>query len=500
MPSQIDPYTGRLIIEPYRVSPGGGGGGGLLGVLSDLAMQRRDQVVKERATEVVERYRESALQQPSQFLEARKQQSAQEAQDYREAGPLDAAISGVTAPFRALAPSNVGEYLAGDQPVQSGRPMESSDDAIASLNEILQPGTAEYKDYADQIHDIKQRAILNKLSPIFEERYGISTQDLNPASLEYILKTENQFGPDTQIRERTVPGPDGIERKQVFLEDQRTGSMIPLTGQARKRPRQPRAQTGTLVITDKEGNTTVVTGDQAIVEKVRAGERGKKLTALETKRTSLKVLAQDLDRVEDHIQTGQEPTGPLARASTKFKAAAVEATRGLKVVGFDNLAEFLEKYDNPAIAETVRKNAKLRVGMLSMAATYARALDPEGRDISAREMDRAIEALAPIYSGDPTASGAAVRELINKTVNNFNVEAQSLGEPEFNVQDIAPGLYEPRGGAKVVPGRDVQRGRQMGIGLTAAQRRELMELGKKEGAQAVRDAYKRMIEQRRGAQ
>lgn len=448
----IDPHTGRFTPgEPE----------GILGGINLRVARERDLLLRNRAADIVSELREFQTGEIDPRLEARRR-AALDVLGGEAEGPGFFERQGASTIEGRGAGSVFG--LEGARPT-----IRSPEDALGQLSILLQPGSAEFTEFANQVTEIRKEAQFRKLAPTLSQVTGIPQEALSPDTVSAAIAAEKAFGPNFQLRLKPVLGPGGAPSSQLVAIDPNTGDERVLSDIV------PRSQSGTITTVDEEGNVQIISGTDAFVEKARATTRGReeeeRLQASRRGRVQLKTLGQALERADELISTGQEPLGAVGEFTAGLRSTMEGLARGANIAGFKNVGSFIRRFDSPALSQAAQKNAALASTERTLALLRLFAERPGEKDFSSRDVDRALEANRGISSGDPQQAAAVIRELYSGLVQAFNNEAADLGEPLFDARDAAPRLFKPTRQPTLVPGEAVR-----GRGLTVSERAELRRL------------------------
>lgn len=329
----------------------------------------------------------------------------------------------------------------------------------AEISRRSTPGSPEYDALIAQLADIRARGQFEDvgLSPetykaqvevAGEERLGteseleygqggfmerrVSASERQAAAAEQRARSSAARQQIPKKITRTVTTPEGLPATQdtIYNPDGtvETGPIVPKGG-GQALVFNP--QTGQLEYAgpaEKAGMVTEAVGQA----------KGKQ--ALRAQRPAVLNLNRQLDRVEESLAQGATTgaiVGQLGNIATTAASLARQAGQVGQVLGTNTVDEFVTKgLSDPAIGATLRTAGDLRNQELALA--YARVMSYGVKDPGQREIQRAIEANAPIFGGDPVSRSAAIASLRRDIVESYNLNVKSAGLDELTIE--APGL------------------------------------------------------------
>jgi hypothetical protein len=446
--------------------------GGMALLLDHIARVRQEREAK-LSSAIVESYREGITGEPSKMLEDRR------FQDYMQGAGS------------SLQNVEVGPHIGTPEYTQ---PYKSEGEALAALNTVARPGTAGFTEYARQIRDIKTQKQLEVLTPYLSEHYGIDPASVNETTIPSLMKLRDQDLSGKSFVKREALTPDGKPGVQSGFADEVTGRFTPITVAGQPSPvvpRPQRASTGTLVMTNPDGTTTVLTGDEAILAKAQAGQEGRdKAKAIDNLRKSgvgVTKLLGIAERIMPLLDEGQEPQGVIGSRLNELRGIGINAAKLMRIAGFENFGDLVQSFDSPDLSEAANKDTTRKSLELSLAVLRVRAENPSDRNPSRESVERALKSNSGIFnSGDPVAAKNGLRELVTTVIQGHNVEARSLGEPVLDPAEVAPDLYKMMAPTILRRGEDVEALRQSKVAMTVSELRELRKGLQVGGPEALR--------------
>ncbi len=355
-------------------------------------------------------------------------------------GALSTAGDAISSGLRGLDPANLGVGS-----VSSLRTARTATEGLSELARIFGGvDTPGFKEYAAQIGEIQNESAFNQAAPILGRAMGLTTDEMNdlgPKGVEALVgimkALPKEARASTQVIDMPLQQKDGSFLIQKVLIDKGGGQILAVLGDAIK----PR--TGlTYTFTDKDGNQFTI-GAPGSAERTakqtaaRLGEQRKE--TLSKQRVALGSMIAGLSIVNELISKGDEPLATLGKFVGLMRSAGFQAIGGLNIIaGFDSLEGFLRGFDSLKMAATAETSAEMRVMELSLAVLRVRVQDPTGTEIGTREINVALAANAPIFSGDRGAIRKATTRLLNFMVDNFNREATEIGGDLFDMQTVSP--------------------------------------------------------------
>jgi len=198
------------------------------------------------------------------------------------------------------------------------------------------------------------------------------------------------------------------------------------------------------VVFDDEGKP-IYMGEDVDMGKAAAmttgREKAKYKARVEQKRPIVSNILRNIDRIEQAYAnapvgaSSDVVMGSLGRRISSVVAAAKQTESAMDVLGVGGLTEATQYLtQNPNLVPTTTTSAVLQQQEYALATARAMLVNRTG-NVGLKEVQRAAEANAPIFSGDPVQARAALAELRHELVESYNADA---GAAEVAPIDIAP--------------------------------------------------------------
>jgi len=429
-----------------------------MGIEEEVARQVSERRKRDLATALLTRLYEERSRQPMQGME-----------DLRA---KQTGLSGVLGNFRDLMGKQTLNDVLG-KPGREAPPMKNSE-ALLQAMRIYGPGTPEFIGLEQQLRDIQMQDLLSTLAPAEAERLGlperlatIAPHDTvderglrvvdpgRPAveldDLRAALGLREGLGKGLEVRTGGVADATGkLLGEAPGIVDPVTGKFTPAEGAAPT----PTGGGGMFFYQDEDGNLVMGSGldeafDPTRFIKKRGDTLGDAYTQHEEKGVSLQQIGLLADRITQKLRSGNLK-GLSGRTVADLRSATIQATQGLRIAGFSSPGDWLESLtDRDSWEGIALEQGALRSMELSLA--LLRAKSQSGENVSREELKSALEANKDVFSGDPDASEAALRETIQVLLDGYNLSSERFRAlpgfdtvPTYTVEDIAPMLFENR--------------------------------------------------------
>jgi len=157
--------------------------------------------------------------------------------------------------------------------------------------------------------------------------------------------------------------------------------------------------------------------------------RAKRVAGFERQRTSVKNIVDSIGRVQQLVAEGQ-PRGKVGRGFQQLESATNQLAAAARSIA--RVPKISEIQMPDAIEAAAVNNARIRTIAYNLALALARFHEPESGDISARSVERELDAISPAIGGSDAQTIAALGEVSNSVLRELANEANALGL-EFDI-------------------------------------------------------------------
>ena len=346
---------------------------------------------------------------------------------------------------------NLGEMLAG--PREESWPIKTKEDALAQLGGVVQAGTPEYAEYAQQIQGIRDQAILAKIAPTISRTLGVTEEEIRDMGIEgvtTILQVMRTAPNPSQLSIQKLPGTDeeGNPIEQAYVFDPDSGGLLPIPG-ARKPTGGP-----SLEVTGPEGFRVSYGGVGAKRGTLAAGHAEDMLKYERQERIARRLIPEiaRLHRAVREADTGGAFLGTLGSVAGATRSAIKQLEQlGMTFGGteqdFRSAMQGLDREIQEAggaeagawekFSTQVEKNSQIRTAVMNIATLVARMDNPGETRITDVQYQNAIRRLG--LTGDPDQWAIRLKEVAGFILRTLESDAEELFGGERSVMDLMDG-------------------------------------------------------------
>ncbi len=332
-------------------------------------------------------------------------------------------------------------------------------EAAAFATKFAAPGSDQFKNFQDQLTDVRTTRFLRD-HPEIAAAIGANSA----FELRQIMAINKSLGARRKIKDITTK-----EGKISTVVDPITGTTIPIEG-AEINPDE--AGLGDIFLGG--GGLEGTLGDLPIDIRAAARRAGTatadRAVEIRDRQRNTRELAGFGERLVEIIESSgggviRGNTGKFAASLRSFLIQVGGVARVNGIPGVDTIDDLIDQASDGSFSASAIGAAQTSPLHLMFATAFARATNPKAQGISRENFKRALEATKGVASADPEQAVASIIEIVQQLTNSANLGASDFGIEEIRAEDIAPGVFESRF-------RKVQQPQDVGIGVTGLEGKE----------------------------